>query len=283
MTNETNGLSHFITKKVGKAIWDYRMIKDGDRILVAVSGGKDSLSMLRILKERTKFVPINYELIACHVDMGFEWVKKDLLVDYFEQEGVRHVAAEPNRGWRKEGEPFGCFWCSWNRRKALFAMAKKLGCSKIALGHHMDDITETLLLNLMFNGEICTMRPYQEMFRGRLALIRPLAYVEEKRAGEARREARTSGYQVPVPARQDLEAETCQADDTRGRASQPEHQEEHLQKPAARAAGISSRIRKRACCTTRRKNYPRTSSRISVNRMVNSIKILIINRLEQGK
>jgi tRNA 2-thiocytidine biosynthesis protein TtcA len=180
MKNETNGLSYFITKKVGKAIWDYRMIKDGDRILVAVSGGKDSLSMLRILKERTRFVPIKYELIACHVDMGFEWVKKDLLVDHFEQEGVRHVVAEPNPGWRKEGEPFGCFWCSWNRRKALYAMAKKLGCSKIALGHHMDDIAETLLLNLLFNGEICTMRPYQEMFKGEIAFIRPLAYVEER-------------------------------------------------------------------------------------------------------
>jgi tRNA 2-thiocytidine biosynthesis protein TtcA len=180
MKNETNGLSYFITKKVGKAIWDYRMIKDGDRILVAVSGGKDSLSMLRILKERTRFVPIKYELIACHVDMGFEWVKKDLLADHFEQEGVRHVVAEPNPGWRKEGEPFGCFWCSWNRRKALYAMAKKLGCSKIALGHHMDDIAETLLLNLLFNGEICTMRPYQEMFKGEIAFIRPLAYVEER-------------------------------------------------------------------------------------------------------
>ena len=180
MSNETNGLSHFITKKVGKAMWDYRMLKDGDRILVAVSGGKDSLSMLRILRERTKFVPVRYELIACHVDMGFEWVNKDLLAEHFEREGVRHVIAKPNQPWRKEGEPFGCFWCSWTRRKRLFSLAKELGCTKIALGHHMDDITETLLLNLMFNGEICTMRPYQEMFRGELALIRPLAYVEER-------------------------------------------------------------------------------------------------------
>jgi len=181
MKDETTGISYFVTKKVGKAIWDYKMIQDGDRILLAVSGGKDSLSLLRILMERAKFVPIKYELIACHVDMGFEWVNKEQLVEHFEGLGVPYIITGPGEAQKKkDGEPFGCFWCSWNRRKALFAMAKKLGCSKIALGHHMDDITETLLLNLMFNGEICTMRPYQEMFRGELALIRPLAYVEER-------------------------------------------------------------------------------------------------------
>jgi tRNA 2-thiocytidine biosynthesis protein TtcA len=177
--DETGGLSYFLSKKVGKAIWDYRMIQDGDRILLAVSGGKDSLSLLRILEERRKFVPIKYEIIACHVDMGFEWVKRDALVEHFEREGVKYVVTQPTDALNKEGETFGCFWCSWSRRKRFFAMAKELGCSKIALGHHMDDINETLLLNLLFNGEICTMRPYQEMFGGKLALIRPLAYVEE--------------------------------------------------------------------------------------------------------
>jgi tRNA 2-thiocytidine biosynthesis protein TtcA len=180
MTDDTDGLSYFITKKVGKAIWDYRMIKDGDRILLAVSGGKDSLSLLRILRERMKFVPIKYEIIACHVDMGFEWVRKDSLVEHFEREGVQYVVTQPTDALYKEGKTFGCFWCSWARRKRFYAMAKELGCSKIALGHHMDDITETLLMNLFFNGEICTMRPYQEMFGGEVALIRPLAYVEEQ-------------------------------------------------------------------------------------------------------
>jgi tRNA 2-thiocytidine biosynthesis protein TtcA len=180
MKKETNWLSRLVTKKVGRAIWDYRMIQDRDRILLAVSGGKDSLSLLRIMKERMKFVPINYEIIACHVDMGFEWVRKDILVEHFEKEGVRYVVTQPSNALSKEGETFGCFWCSWSRRKRFFAMAKELGCSKIALGHHMDDNTETLLLNLFFNGEICTMRPYQEMFGGKLALIRPLAYVEEQ-------------------------------------------------------------------------------------------------------
>ncbi|HVN22448.1 MAG TPA: ATP-binding protein [Syntrophorhabdales bacterium] len=180
MKEDTKGLSYFVTKKVGKAIWDYRMIQDGDRILIAVSGGKDSLSLLRIMKERMKFVPIQYEIIACHVDMGFEWIRTDLLTRHFEDEGVRYVMTHPTDPLHKEGETFGCFWCSWTRRKRFYAVAKELGCSKIALGHHMDDITETLLLNLLFNGEICTMRPYQEMFGGEVALIRPLAYVEEQ-------------------------------------------------------------------------------------------------------
>ncbi|HME45250.1 MAG TPA: ATP-binding protein [Syntrophorhabdales bacterium] len=180
MKDDTDGLSYYVTKKVGKAIWDYRMIQDGDRILLAVSGGKDSLSLLRIMRERMKFVPIKYEIIACHVDMGFEWVRKDSLIEHFEREGVQYVVTQPTDALYKEGETFGCFWCSWTRRKRFYAMAKELGCSKIALGHHMDDITETLLLNLFFGGEICTMRPYQEMFGGEVALIRPLAYVEEQ-------------------------------------------------------------------------------------------------------
>jgi tRNA 2-thiocytidine biosynthesis protein TtcA len=171
---------YFTTKKVGKAIWDYQMLKEGDKVLMAVSGGKDSLSLLRIMKEREKFVPIDYEIIACHVDMGFPWVNVDVLRDHFESEGMSYVIASPPEEWKGSEEPFGCFWCSWNRRKALFDLSKKMGCTKIAFAHHMDDIIETMLMNLFFQGEIGTMQPYQEMFNGELAIIRPLAYVEEK-------------------------------------------------------------------------------------------------------
>jgi tRNA 2-thiocytidine biosynthesis protein TtcA len=90
------------------------------------------------------------------------------------------VIADPPEAWKGDQEPFGCFWCSWNRRKALFDIAHELRCTKIAFAHHMDDIIETMLLNLFFQGEIGTMQPFQEMFEGELALIRPLAYVEEK-------------------------------------------------------------------------------------------------------
>jgi tRNA 2-thiocytidine biosynthesis protein TtcA len=174
------GPLYFMTKKVGKAIWDYRMIKEGDKVLVAVSGGKDSLCLVKIMQERIKFVPITYEIIACYVDMGFPWVDKNALADYLESESIPYVITQPPEEWKGGGEPFGCFWCSWNRRKALFDLAHELKCNKIAFAHHMDDIIETMLLNLFFQGEIGTMQPYQEMFDGELAIIRPLAYVEEK-------------------------------------------------------------------------------------------------------
>jgi tRNA 2-thiocytidine biosynthesis protein TtcA len=179
MKSELSGLSYYVSKKVGKAVWDYRMLKDDDRILVAVSGGKDSLALLSIMKDRQRFVPVRHEIIACHVDMGFEWVQTDILRDYFESQNIRYVIADPSEQWTQD-QPLDCFWCSWNRRKTLFKLAGEIGCNKLALGHHMDDIIETVLLNLLFNGEIGTMRPYQELFNGRLTLIRPLAYVEEK-------------------------------------------------------------------------------------------------------
>lgn len=156
------------------------MLKDGDRVLIAVSGGKDSLCLLKIMKERVKFVPIEYEIAACFVDMGFEWVDKDRLIDFFEKEDVPYIIADAPDEWKKDNKDFDCFWCSWNRRKSLFKTAYKNGYNKLALAHHMDDIIETMLLNLFFQGEIGTMQPYQEMFNGELYIIRPLAYVEEK-------------------------------------------------------------------------------------------------------
>lgn len=177
---KSDSLFFFTSKKVGKAIWDYGMIKENDRVLVAVSGGKDSLCMLKILKDRIRFVPHKYEIVACFVDMGFEWINKETLIDFFKKESVEFLISSPSSDWKRNDKNFSCFWCSWNRRKALFDTARKIGCTKIALGHHMDDIIETMLLNLFFHGEISTMRPYQEMFKGKLAIIRPLCYVEEK-------------------------------------------------------------------------------------------------------
>lgn len=179
MKSELSGISYYVSKKVGKAVWDYRMLRDDDRIMIAVSGGKDSLALLSLMRDRQRFVPVRHEIIACHIDMGFEWVQTDILKDYFESQNIRYVITKPSEQWNQD-QPLHCFWCSWNRRKTLFKVAGELGCNKLALGHHMDDITETVLLNLLFNGEIGTMRPYQELFNGRLTLIRPLAYVEEK-------------------------------------------------------------------------------------------------------
>ena len=169
------------SKRVGMAVADYQMLEEGDKILVAVSGGKDSLSLLKLLKYRLEFIPIDIELMAVHIDMGVPDFPVGALADYFNQEGLKwHIEKIDILKDDQEWEDINCFWCSWNRRKTLFQLAQRFGFNKIALGHHMDDIVETMLLNLFYQGEISTMRPLQVLFDGKLTLIRPLAYVEEK-------------------------------------------------------------------------------------------------------
>ena len=157
---------------------DYGMIRSGDKILAGVSGGKDSLTLLKVLWERKHFVPVRYDVLAVHIDLGFSGPQLPALKDFLKKQGYpfyvrRKKIAEPR-------EKKNCFWCSWNRRRLLFEEAKKHGCNKIALGHHKDDIVETILMNLFFEGEISGMSPCQELFKGRLHIIRPMAYVEEK-------------------------------------------------------------------------------------------------------
>ncbi|MGD2279068.1 MAG: ATP-binding protein [Candidatus Omnitrophota bacterium] len=170
-----------INSKVGKALHDYDLIGGGDRILVAVSGGKDSYTLLSLLKAIQGWAPVKFELVAAHIKTDFrcgECMNKDDLRDLFEDMGVAYKFREINV-LDKEGKTT-CFWCSWNRRKALFEMADELGCNKVALGHHKDDIAETVLMNLLYNGEISAMNPRQEIFEGKITIIRPLCYVEEK-------------------------------------------------------------------------------------------------------
>lgn len=174
------GTEFYISKRVGKAMTDYKMISDGDKICVAVSGGKDSLTMLRVLNDRREFVPIKYELLAAHVDMGYPCQHPKILAEYFKSLGVNYHIEKIDILQGKSRKDISCFWCSWNRRKALFTVADRFGCTKVALGHHHDDIIETILLNLFFHGEISGMCPKQELFKGKITLIRPLAYVEEE-------------------------------------------------------------------------------------------------------
>ena len=170
----------YISKKVGKAIMDYNMLTEGDKICVAVSGGKDSLTLLKMLQERRKFVPIKYDLLAVHVDMGYPCQHPKILAEYFKKQGVEYHIEKINI--LKPGQTrkdISCFWCSWNRRKALFQVADRFGCTKVALGHHQDDIIETILMNMFFQGEISAMKPNQELFEGKITIIRPMAYVDE--------------------------------------------------------------------------------------------------------
>jgi tRNA 2-thiocytidine biosynthesis protein TtcA len=171
-----------LNRKVGKAVHQYEMIADGDRILVGLSGGKDSLTLLRILQERRARIPIRYRLFPVYVDPGFDGgfgsrlkaygrdAGTDIRIEYTDFGSVAH--SEQNRE-----NP--CFLCAWLRRKRLFEIADELGCKKVALGHHKDDIIETLFMNMCYAGEISTMVPAQPFFKGRFTVIRPLAFAEE--------------------------------------------------------------------------------------------------------
>jgi len=169
---------------MGKAIHRYGLIQDGDRILVGVSGGKDSLTLLCLLQERRNRVPIDYELIPVHIDLGFDSGHAEILKGFFEAQNLPYHIEFTEIGRRAnspENRENPCFLCSWERRKRLFRLAQQLKCNKVALGHHKDDIIETLLLNIFYSGEISTMLPLQTLFKGKITLIRPLALIEEKK------------------------------------------------------------------------------------------------------
>ena len=187
---------NYISSRIGKAIGDYNMIEDGDRILVAVSGGKDSLSLLTLLNERKKWAPIKYELIAMHVETDHRCagcVHTDTLKKFFKDNKIAYKFKKIKV--RGKDNSVSCFWCSWNRRKALFLAAKELGCRKIAFGHHKDDIIQTLLLNIFYHGEFAAMNPRQELFKGKIIVIRPLCYVEEK---SLQRFSRECGFKAQI-------------------------------------------------------------------------------------
>jgi len=173
------GPEFYISKRVGRAITDYEMLADGDKIAVAVSGGKDSLTLLRILNDRRAFVPIKYELLAVHIDMGYSCQHPKILAEYFKKLRISYHIEKIDILQGKTRKDISCFWCSWNRRKALFEVANRFGCTKLALAHHKDDIIETILMNMFFHGEISAMSPKQELFKGKIVIIRPLAYVDE--------------------------------------------------------------------------------------------------------
>lgn len=183
---------NYISTRIGRAIADYKLIEDKDKILVAVSGGKDSLSLLTLLNERKKWAPVKYDLIAMHVETDFKCggcVHTKILKKFFEDLGVKYYFKKIKV--LDKNKKTSCFWCSWNRRKALFLAADKFGCNKIAMGHHKDDIIETLLLNIFYHGEFAAMNPSQELFKGKLTIIRPLCYVEEE---NMRKFAKESGF-----------------------------------------------------------------------------------------
>ena len=166
-----------------KAIEDYHMIEEGDKIAVALSGGKDSISMLMGLKNLQRFFPKKFNLIAISINPGFEFFNKTLLEEtcqkidvplFIEDTNIKEIVFDV----RQEKNP--CSLCANFRRGALNSVAIREGCNKIALGHNEDDVLETFLLNLLYTGNIGTFSPMSYMDRTKITLIRPLVYTPEK-------------------------------------------------------------------------------------------------------
>ncbi len=175
-------LAYYLLKGINKAIRDYHMIADGDRIAVAVSGGKDSLTLLHLLRLRQRSTPGFYETVALHLVRcrpdGVPCAsvcQLEELEAYMQSLGQAYVVRNV-----QVDDDDGCFRCARLRRRALFTAATELGCNKLALGHHADDAAETTLLNLFFHGTAETMQPSRTFFDGQLLLIRPMIYLQEK-------------------------------------------------------------------------------------------------------
>lgn len=170
-----------IGQRFAKGVVNYGLIEDGDRILVGLSGGKDSMALLELLARRARILKPRFSVVAVHVSMTNIPYQSDLdyLRAYSEGLGVPFVHCETSFDPSTDTRKSPCFLCSWNRRKALFTVAKEQGCNKIALGHHMDDILQTLLMNLTFQGAFGTMPPKLVMQKFDMTIIRPLCLVHE--------------------------------------------------------------------------------------------------------
>jgi tRNA 2-thiocytidine biosynthesis protein TtcA len=173
-----------LSRAVGRAVTDFGMIEEGDRILVAVSGGKDSHTMLLLLRELERKAPVAFSLHAVTIDQGQPGFEGGRLTSYMAREGYEfRMVREDTYTIVREKIPQGktaCSLCSRLRRGILYRVAHEMGCNVVALGHHRDDILQTLLLNLLFAGQLAAMPPKLSADEGRLRVIRPLMYCAEE-------------------------------------------------------------------------------------------------------
>lgn len=183
-----------LTKRFHKACADYGLIADGDHILIGLSGGKDSLLLTELLGHRSKIYKPRFKVTALHVrvkerdyqtdlsyleqfcaEAGVELIVRDTMIN--DEMSARHASSMSAEKPLDDANP--CFLCAWYRRKALFNAAQELGCNKIAFGHHRDDMVETLLMNLIFQGAFATMPPILQLEKMPLQIIRPLCLIDE--------------------------------------------------------------------------------------------------------
>jgi tRNA 2-thiocytidine biosynthesis protein TtcA len=175
----------YLLKKLNQCHREHNLLENGDRIALALSGGKDSCTLLDILLQRRGIE--EYSLLAIHVtpasdmDCGAR-ADEGALIAWLDKLDVEYyfVPAEEVRGEPRRPKQSPCFYCAWRRRKALFTKAQELDCNKLALAHNADDVAQTTLLNLFYQGKLTTMHPHVSFFGGRLDVIRPLAYVPER-------------------------------------------------------------------------------------------------------
>lgn len=178
-----------IRRKVGRAVCDYGMITPGDRLLVALSGGKDSWTLLYALDALRRKAPVSFSLVAVNIDPGFKGFRSDLVEKGLKERGFEYHIERSNiygviTGELGLPEEEYCRSCARFRRGILYRLAGELGCTKIALGHHADDIIETFLMSAMYNGELRTMPPILTADNGVNVVIRPLCYVSEAETEE---------------------------------------------------------------------------------------------------
>ncbi len=181
---ERNKLARRLRREVGRAIADYAMIESGDRVMVCLSGGKDSYTLLDVLISLQRSAPVDFDLVAVNVDQRQPGFPRDVLPRYLEGLGIEYQVVEQDtysvvKALTPDGKPF-CPLCSRLRRGILYATATRLGATRIALGHHRDDIVETAFLNMFYGATLKAMPAKLRSDDGRHIVIRPLAYVREQ-------------------------------------------------------------------------------------------------------
>jgi tRNA 2-thiocytidine biosynthesis protein TtcA len=196
------GLSKAENRKIGQAMHDYAMLDDSDKVLIAVSGGVDSLVLAWLLNHWRYKAPINYEILAVNIDNGFDAntsinvgkeLRKIKIPFHIEKTDFWEKAAAAENGKSV------CYHCARLRRNRLFAIAEEKGFNKIAFGHHKDDILETFFINLLYAGNLSTMVPRQELFAGKVHIIRPMAYLEKEDIWNIAEKINTIPVKNPCP------------------------------------------------------------------------------------
>ncbi|WP_248730167.1 MULTISPECIES: tRNA 2-thiocytidine(32) synthetase TtcA [Halomonadaceae] len=189
---EFNKLQKRLRRQVGNAIIDYAMIQEGDRVMVCLSGGKDSYTMLEILMNLQRSAPVDFSLVAVNLDQKQPGFPEHVLPEYLDSIGVDyHILERDTYSVVKEKTPEGkttCALCSRLRRGSLYGFAEEIGATKVALGHHREDILETLFLNMFFGGKLKAMPPKLLSDDGKNIVIRPLAYCREADIAEFARQ-----------------------------------------------------------------------------------------------